>query len=137
MNKKVLLINGSAHKNGNTVEIMKRSFKSFNQFDLVDHKIYGYGQVFEEDELSKIVDEIEKHDVTVIGSPVYWHNMSGMVRNMLDRFYGTVQERRFIGKELYFIFQGAAPEVWMIHDAEYTIKRFAKLYGFEYKGMIQ
>ena len=28
----------------------------------------------------------------VVGSPVYWHNMSGSVRNLLDRFYGPVSQ---------------------------------------------
>ena len=29
-------------------------------------------------------------DTIVIGSPVYWHNICGAVRNLLDRFYGRV-----------------------------------------------
>ena len=33
------------------------------------------------------------------------------------------------GRKLYFVFQGAAPEQWMLEAGEYTMKRFAGLYG--------
>jgi len=39
------------------------------------------------------------------------------------------------GRRLYFLFQGAAPEKWMMEAGEYTMKRFAGLYGMEYAGM--
>ena len=39
------------------------------------------------------------------------------------------------GKKLAFVFQGAAPEAWMLEKAEYTISRFARMYGMEYTGM--
>lgn len=53
---------------------------------------------------------------------------------MLDRFYGLVRDE-LQGKTLYFLFQGAAPEKWMLEAGEYTIKRFAGLYGMKYAGM--
>ena len=34
---------------------------------------------------------MKKADTIVIGSPVYWHNICGSVRNVLDRFYGKVE----------------------------------------------
>ena len=34
-----------------------------------------------------------------------------------------------------FLFQGAAPEGWMLEKAEYTMSRFARMYGMEYVGM--
>ena len=33
------------------------------------------------------------------------------------------------------MFQGAAPEKWMLEAGEYTMKRFAALYGMAYGGM--
>ena len=37
---------------------------------------------------------------------------------------------------MYAIVQGAAPEKWMLEACEYTMKRFAGLMGFNYKGML-
>ena len=71
----------------------------------------------------------------VIGSPVYWHKMGGVVRNLLDRYNGPVSAGALSGIKVAFIFQGAAPEMWMLEKAEYTMSRFAKMYGMEYAGM--
>ena len=53
---------------------------------------------------------------------------------MLDRFYGPVEEGSLKGK-LFFLFQGAAPEKWMLEAGDYTMDRFARLYGLTYEGM--
>lgn len=58
-----------------------------------------------------------------------------MLRNMLDRFYGPVEEGSMAGKRLFFLFQGAAPTEEMLHRGEFTMSRFASLYGMEYMGM--
>lgn len=57
------------------------------------------------------------------------------MRNLLDRCYGPVPESGFAGKKLFFLFQGAAPTQAMLDRGEYTMSRFASLYGAEYMGM--
>ena len=76
-------------------------------------------------------------DTIVIGSPVYWHNICGAVRNLLDRFYGTVRPGELAGRKLVFLYQGEAPEKWMLDAGEYTMSRFARLYGLNYVGMAE
>ena len=93
------------------------------------------GQNLADDQLGAVIAKIEEAEVIVIGSPLYWHNICGSVRNMLDRFYGLVEEGALSGKTLYFLFQGAAPEKWMLEAGEYTMRRFAGLYGMKYAGM--
>lgn len=61
--------------------------------------------------------------------------MSGSVRNLIDRFYGPVSQGEFAGRKFAFVFQGAAPEDWMLQNAEYTMSRFARMYGMDYVGM--
>lgn len=135
---KVLFINGSPNKNGNTAALAKTLLgnREYETLNLVDHKIYSYGQSFEEDELDTVISKMKEADVIVMGSPVYWHNICGSVRNVLDRFYGLVGENELSGRSLYFIFQGAAPEKWMLEAGEFTMKRFAGLYGMKYEGMV-
>ena len=135
---KTLFINGSPNKNGNTAGLAKKLLKDkeYETLNLTDYKIYSYGQTFEDDQLDVVIKKMKEADTIVIGSPVYWHNICGSVRNVLDRFYGLVDEDELAGRDLYFIFQGAAPEKWMLEAGEYTMKRFAGLYGLNYKGMI-
>ena len=134
----ILLINGSPNKNGNTVTLAQELLKNkdFKTLHLVDYKIYSYGQEFADDQLDEVVNKMKEAKTIVIGSPVYWHNICGSVRNVLDRFYGLIDEGEFSNRDLYFIFQGAAPEKWMLEAGEYSMKRFATLYGMRYGGMI-
>lgn len=134
---KILFVNGSPNKNGNTASMAQSLLKNHNYdtLNLVDYKIGCYGQSLEGDQLDEVISKLKESDIIVMGSPVYWHNICGSIRNLLDRFYGLVNEGDFSGRKLYFLFQGAAPEKWMLEAGEYTMKRFAKLYGMEYAGM--
>lgn len=133
----ILFINGSPNKNGNTASLAKILMKgqSYDTLNLVDLKIYAYGQHFADDQYQEVIRAISSHDVIVIGSPMYWHSMSGAIRNVLDRAYGVVSNGQFQGKKLFFLFQGAAPTQEQLAAGEYTMNRFATIYGMEYQDM--
>lgn len=133
----ILFINGSPNKNGNTAHMAAALLKGreYQTLNLVDYKLYSYGQQFEDDQFMEIVDQMKEAETIIIGSPVYWHNMSGAVRNLIDRFYGPISQGALSGRKFVFLFQGAAPEKWMLEKAEYTMSRFAQIYGMEYVGM--
>lgn len=133
----ILFINGSPNKNGNTAKLAAKllSGKTYQTLNLVDYKLYSYGQKFEDDQFDEIVAVMKAADAVIIGSPVYWHSMCGAVRNLIDRFYGPVRQGALEGRKFVFLFQGAAPEPWMLEKAEYTMSRFARMYGMDYVGM--
>lgn len=134
----ILFVNGSPNRDGNTAalaaELLKR--KHYETLNLVDYTIGAYGQNLPGDGLDEVIDAMKQADVIVMGSPVYWHNICGSVRNVLDRFYGKVESGSLKGRTLYFVFQGAAPEKWMLETGDYTMCRFAGLYGMNYGGMV-
>ena len=133
----ILFINGSPNHHGNTASLAAALLngKEYETLNLTDYTIGAYGQQFPGDGLDAVVAAMEKANTIVIGSPLYWHNICGSVRNVLDRFYGKVKNGGLSGRRLYFVFQGAAPEKWMLEAGEYTMKRFAVLYGMSYGGM--
>lgn len=132
----ILFVNGSPEKNGNTAALAKALLQGheYETLNLTDYRINTYGQTLPGDQFDEVIEKIRKADVLVMGSPVYWHNICGSMRTLLDRFYGPVAPGSLHGK-LFFLFQGAAPEKWMLDAGEYTMKRFAGLYGLEYEGM--
>lgn len=134
---RILFINGSPNKTGNTAQLAEKLLggRKYETLNLTDYRIGSYGQNFSDDELDIVISKMKEVDVIVIGSPLYWHNICGSVRNVLDRFYGLVSEKDLKGRDMYFLFQGAAPEKWMLEAGEYTMKRFAGLYGMNYRGM--
>ena len=127
----ILFINGRPNKNGNTVGLAKELLagKEYDTLHLgrTNYKIYSYGQEYADDQFMEVVGKMKEADVVVLGSPLYWHSMSGAVRNLLDRSYGVVSEGTFRGKKLFFVFLAAG---------DYTAGRYAGLYGFDYQGMV-
>ena len=134
----ILFINGSPNKNGNTAKLAAELLKgkSYETLNLTDYTIGAYGQNLPGDGLDEVIKAMKSADTIVIGSPLYWHNICGSVRNVLDRFYGKVENGSLHGRKLYFVFQGAAPEKWMLEAGDYTMSRFAGLYGMIYGGMV-
>ena len=121
---RILFINGSPNKTGNTAQLAEKLLgdRKYETLDLTDYRIGSYGQNFSDDELDIVISKMKEADIIVIGSPLYWHNICCSVRNVLDRFYGLVSEKDLKGRDMYFLFQGAAPEKWMgsrrIHNEE-------------------
>ena len=107
----ILFINGSPNKNGNTKALAEKMLKgkAYETLNLTDYRIGSYGQNFQDDQLDEVIDKMKAADVIVVGSPLYWHNICGSVRNVLDRFYGKVEQEGLSGRTLYFLFQGATP----------------------------
>ena len=134
----ILFINASPNKSGNTARLAKELLagNEYETLNLIDYKIYAYGQEYADDQFEEVIDAVRKADTVVMGSPLYWHNICGLMRNFLDRCYGPIGQGEFRGKQLYFIMQGASPEKWQLDACEFTISRFAGLYGFTYRGMI-
>ena len=133
----ILFINGSPNENGNTAALVAELLKSkeYKTLNLTGYTIGAYGQNLPCDGLDTVINTMKQADTIVIGSPLYWHNICDSIRNVLDRFYGKVESGELSGRKLYFVFQGAAPEKWMLEAGEYTMKRFAALYGLNYGGM--
>ena len=135
--EKILFINGSPNRDGNTASLAQTLLegKTYETLNLNDYRLNFYGQTLEGDELDKVVERMKAADIIVMGSPVYWHNICASVRTRMERFYGYIPENTFKGKRLFFVYQGAAPTKMMIDDGEYTMSRFASMYGFNYEGM--
>lgn len=136
--KQILFINGSPNKGGNTVAMARRmlSGKDYETLHLVDYKIYPLGQSFRDDQFDKVMHKMTEADVLVMGSPVYWHSMTGQFRTLLDRIYESSQNKYLRGKELYFIFQGAAPSSSMLEAGNYTMGIFCHLFRLHYQGIV-
>ncbi len=135
--EKILFVNGSPNKDGNTAALAKVLLegKEYETINLTDYRINFYGQKLDGDQFDEVYNKMKEADIVVMGSPVYWHNICASMRTLLERFYGPIAPGTFKGKRLFFLYQGAAPTKMMIDDGEYTMSRFAGMYGFAYEGM--
>ena len=134
----ILFVNGSPNRDGNTAALAKTLIggRPYTTLNLNDYRINFYGQELSGDQFDEVAAAMRGADTLVIGSPLYWHNLSGALRTLLDHFYGGADTAAFSGKDMYFICQGAAPEQWMLEACEYTMKRFASYYDMNYRGTV-
>lgn len=102
--KKVLLINGSPHKNGCTFTALTEVSGALKQ-NHVDSEIFHIGTkpvrgciacgkceelkrcAFDDDVANELLFEIQNADGIVVGSPVYFGGPNGALRAVLDRVF--------------------------------------------------
>ncbi len=110
---KVLLLNGSPHKNGCTYTALSEVEKALNEngieteiFQIGTEAVSGCiacgaclknGKCFRNDNVNEFIEKAALADGFVFGSPVYYASASGQISSFLDRaFYG--RGKLFAGK---------------------------------------
>lgn len=101
---KVLLINGSPHKNGCTNQALTHVAEAL-EADGVETEIFWIGTkpvrgciacgkcselgkcCFDDDVCNQIVAKVDQIDGLVVGSPVYWAGPNGALKAILDRVF--------------------------------------------------
>ncbi|NMB77669.1 MAG: flavodoxin family protein [Methanomicrobiales archaeon] len=113
---KVLGISGSMRKNGNTSILVKEILGRCEEagirtkfISLAGKKIHpclGCEKckeekwcVIENDDWSDIVKEVMEADVLIIGSPTYYFDVCGHLKNFIDRTYSLYHDRKLAGRK--------------------------------------
>lgn len=67
--KKILFINASPNRNGNTVSCVKKALKGleYETLHLVDYRISQYGAVTDDDQIEDVFAKIDHADILVVG----------------------------------------------------------------------
>ena len=134
----IIAINGSPRKNGNTAALLNKALEGaasqgattelINLYDLnfkgcvscfacklKDGK--SYGKCAYKDELTPVLNKIENADAVIIGSPIYFSEVTGEVRSFIERLifqylvydenYSSLNDKR---KPIGLIYTMNAPE---------------------------
>lgn len=105
--KKVLLVNGSPHRNGNTASALSVIEKELNQngletvwFQLDPKPVRGciacercscvHRCAFDDDQCNELIEKMLKADAVIIGTPVYFAGPNGALCALLDRAFYAV-----------------------------------------------
>lgn len=105
MSKKIVILNGSPRRNGNTSTLVKAftegaesAGNTVTEFFLDSMDIHGCKGCFgghsnrecpcvQKDDMSKIYPAVKECDVIVMATPLYYWNMSGQIRTAIDRLF--------------------------------------------------
>lgn len=146
----ILLINGSPRNDGNCNdalviaenEILKNQKEvNITKVCLGDKVILGCsqcddcksngGNCTKKDDTADIINKIYKADLVIIASPVYWWNVTGQLKTLIDKFYSKEEEFNAISKKIgYLIIGSAGQEDDQYHFIKKQLQYFAE--GFDW-----
>jgi multimeric flavodoxin WrbA len=113
---KVLGLSGSMRKDGNTAQLIKVILKRCEEAGIETKFVSLAGKkilpclgcehckkkkwcVVEKDDWGEIVQEILDCEVLVIGSPTYYYDLCGQLKNFIDRTYSLYHDRKLAGRK--------------------------------------
>lgn len=115
---RVLCISGSQVKKGNTTQLIDILIDNIESSNIPDLKIKKMslsgltlrpckacekckktGKCVIRDDFNKVIRRMHKSDLIIIGSPVYFHDVSGLVKNFIDRTFSLWHEKQLQGKK--------------------------------------
>ena len=133
---RIVIINGSLRVNGNTDTIIKSLLDGaestdaiIKQYVLRDKKINGCKGCYYcyknnncsiKDDMQEIHNEIQKSDIIILASPMYWWGVTGLMKTFIDRLYLYYPKRNghFVaGKKLLLIIPMNVNEKQHGHEA--------------------
>jgi len=148
---KVLGISGSWRKNGNTAILVKEVLARCESAGIPVEFISLAGKeikpcigcekcketkwcVIEGDDWGGIAQQIVDSDVLVMGSPTYYYDISGHLKNFIDRTYSLYHDRKLAGR------RGVAVAVNAENGSKRaieTIEGFLGTHEFAYLGFVR
>lgn len=139
----VLIIQGSARKNGNTNKIVNYIQEKIdcNFIDLKNYTIsnYDYDSRNKNDDFLPLMREIVEYDLIIFATPIYWYSMSGIMKTFFDRITDCLKieketGRKLRGKSMAMVSCGSDEE---IKDGfEMPFRESANYLGMTYKGSV-
>lgn len=135
-NKKVLVISASPRKGGNTDLLCDEFVKGATEVGgnvekifLDDYKIdffheqheHSADSVESDDQAPLIIDKMTKADIIVLSSPVYYMNIDGQLKTLMDRCF---RNQGLGGKEFYYITACADAEDTTAETAIFAFRGF-------------
>lgn len=105
MNQKPLIILGSARQQSDTKTYVEFVFKDLDHklINLLDFNIsaFNYSANYSpNDDFYKLIEMILDRNTIIFATPVYWYSMSGLMKNLFDRFTDIVTVKKEVGRQL-------------------------------------
>lgn len=148
--KNILILNGSARKNGNTAKLVKsfiegaKSAKhNIKEFYLQNMNINGClgcnncinGECIQKDDMTKIYETFDNADIIVFASPIYFWTITGPLKTVTDRLYAKLKSLGYteFSKESILIMTAGSTDY---SQAQKWYETFEKNLGWKNLGEI-
>lgn len=131
----ILFVNASQNARGNTVQLGRQLLANleYEQLNLRDYKIYQLGQQYPDDQFDLVYQRLAAAPTIIFGTPVYWHNMSGYLKTLIERLSQKRGANELAGHQLGVLIQGMDPRD-AIQPVTAIIRRFCQVGELKYLG---
>ncbi|GMA08380.1 hypothetical protein GCM10025886_15310 [Tetragenococcus halophilus subsp. flandriensis] len=132
-NDKRVFLNASKNVNGKTSLMAKEFFDglSYQQVNLADYDIPQIGKG--RGEYEKVWKQVKNADVLLIGTPIYWSDVSGYLKTFMDHLDVSDDLN---GADFYVIAQGMAiDQSEAVHTIYGSLSHFASRFGMNFIGI--
>ena len=146
----VLGISGSMRKNGNTAQIIKYILDRVREEGIETEFISLADRVIkpctgcelckdrkwctaEDDDWEGVINRVMECEVLIIGSPTYYYDVSGHLKNFIDRTYSLYHDRKLAGRKAIGVTVCADRGC---ERALETIEAFLNTHEFSYLGYV-
>lgn len=115
---KILAISGSPRKKNiyNMIKTVLRAAEVFSEIMFLEDRYimpcndcrscHDVHRCILKDDMAAIYDKLEKTDIIILGSPTYFHNVSGSMKNFMDRCLPFYFSRELEGKKAVLLASG-------------------------------
>lgn len=149
---KILVLNGSPRKNGNTAKLADAFGQGAGHaghqvvaINICDKDIrgcsaceycHGKGACIQRDGMDDVYEHLKDSDMLVLASPIYYHGISGQLKCAIDRFYAVAYPAKPPRlKKIAIILSSGAENVY--EGALYSFREdFLGYLGLENAGII-
>lgn len=148
---KVLLITGSAHKNGTTAYLANRFMEGAKE---AGHEVYRFDAAFKnvhpciacdkcrrtgectfQDDMNELNPRLLEADAVVFVSPIYYNHITAQIKAVIDRFY-AIDEKLHGGKKTALIMAMADETMQSAEGALISYKGMTKFLEWEIAGSV-
>lgn len=147
----VLGISGSMRKDGNTSQLIQTTLNRCRAEGIDTEFITLSGKVIkpcigcekckkerictiQNDDWAAIIEKVLGCEILILGSPTYYYDVSGQLKNFIDRTYSLYHDRRLAGRKAVGVAVCASTGS---SRALQTIEGFFNSHEFSYLGGIQ
>jgi multimeric flavodoxin WrbA len=81
-----------------------------------------------DDDMLAIIKDLDESDVFIIGSPIYFGEVTGQLKTLIDRFYSITTNRKINGTKLVLVYVQANPD-------KSLFKKYIENQNFSYNFM--
>nr|WP_270262567.1 flavodoxin family protein [Lactobacillus panisapium] len=121
-------MNASQNRSGNTSRMGQNYLngQKYQQINLMDYKIYQINQSYSDDQFDEVFAKLQQADWIILGTPAYWHYMSGYLKTFIERIGQSKDFNTLAGKKISVFIQGTDPTD-AIKPVTDVIARFASV----------